>query len=199
MTNLSRAPRNAAALSAVIYQSANLPTPQRSGPPARGWLAPLPKVLQRFTLACSAESATRLRHPLFLLRDDATVRSVRVWHIAGCMEAKSLEDRVAALEAKVGSKSLQEQFREQAELIDERFLLVDRRLDGIAADIRGLRSDVNGLKSDVGGLKSDVGGLKSDVSGLKSDVSTLKSDVSTLKKEMTIVREGVAIILTKLG
>ena len=35
--------------------------------------------------------------------------------------AKSLVDRVAGLEAKVGNKSIDEQFREQAELIDRRF------------------------------------------------------------------------------
>jgi len=35
------------------------------------------------------------------------------------MAEKSLEDRVAALEAKVGDKSIAEQFRVQAELIDQ--------------------------------------------------------------------------------
>jgi len=51
------------------------------------------------------------------------------------MAAKSLADRVAALEAKVGSQSIEQQFREQAELIDRRFsdafreqaALIDRR------------------------------------------------------------------------
>ena len=37
------------------------------------------------------------------------------------MAGKSLADRVAALEAKVGGKSIEAQFREQAELIDRRF------------------------------------------------------------------------------
>lgn len=44
----------------------------------------------------------------------------RLAHV-GCMAAKSLADRVAALEAKLGTKSIEEQFREQAELIDRRF------------------------------------------------------------------------------
>jgi hypothetical protein len=69
------------------------------------------------------------------------------------MAAKTLADRVAALEAKVGSKSIEEQFREQAELTDERFLLVDQRLDGIATDVRILKTDVSGLKADVSVLK----------------------------------------------
>ena len=37
------------------------------------------------------------------------------------MAGKSLADRLAALEAKVGGKSIEAQFREQAELIDRRF------------------------------------------------------------------------------
>ena len=45
-------------------------------------------------------------------------------HLAqvGRMTAKSLADRVAALEVKVGSKTIEEQFREQAELIDQLFI-----------------------------------------------------------------------------
>jgi hypothetical protein len=38
------------------------------------------------------------------------------------MAAKSLAVRVAALEAKVGDKTIQEQFREQAEVIDRLFV-----------------------------------------------------------------------------
>ena len=77
------------------------------------------------------------------------------------MTTKAITDRLAALEVKVGSKTIQEQFREQAELIDERFLLVDQRLDGIAVD----------------------------VSALKVNVASLKVDAAALKKDMTIVRE----------
>ena len=95
----------------------------------------------------------------------------------GCdMEPKSLVHRVAALEAKVGIKSLEVQFREQAEMLDERFLEVNQRLDGIA---------------------TDVAILKADISGLKIDVNMLKVDVSTLKKDMTIVREGISILLKR--
>jgi len=108
---------------------------------------------------------------LFLWGDDATVVRHGVRNRVVFMTRPSLAARVAALEEKVGNKTIQEQFREQAELIDQRFLLVDQRLDGIATDVRVL----------------------------KTDVSALKTDVNALKKEMTIVREGVGIILKKLG
>jgi polyhydroxyalkanoate synthesis regulator phasin len=135
------------------------------------------------------------------------------------MAAKSLSDRVAALEAKVGSKTLEEQFREQAELIDElfayrfeqlgkqlspRFITMERAIDTLQSDAGALKGDVNTLKGDVSTLKIDVstlkidvGTLKSDVSTLKGDVSILKSDVSTLKKDMVIVREGIGILLKR--
>jgi hypothetical protein len=43
--------------------------------------------------------------------------------------AKSLADRVVALEGHVGSKTIQEQFREQAELIDRLFEYRFQELD----------------------------------------------------------------------
>jgi len=73
---------------------------------------------------------------LFFPVDDATFPPTLAWdtrelrrasglgtHLAQVcgMAGKSLADRVAALEAKVGGKSIEAQFREQAELIDRRF------------------------------------------------------------------------------
>ncbi len=59
---------------------------------------------------------------LFFLVDDATCRVFGTHLAQACgMAGKSLADRVAALEAKVGGKSIEAQFREQAELIDRRF------------------------------------------------------------------------------
>ena len=63
------------------------------------------------------------------------------------MAGKSLADRVAALEAKVGGKSIEAQFREQAELIDRRF---DRRIpptggahrQAVRLPIRGTRQEM---------------------------------------------------------
>jgi DNA anti-recombination protein RmuC len=58
--------------------------------------------------------------PIFL--DDATVvLRVRNSHHDPAMAKKSLEERVGALEAQLGNKTLEQHFREQAELIDRRF------------------------------------------------------------------------------
>lgn len=104
------------------------------------------------------------------------------------MTRASLTDRVTALERKVGSKTIEEQFREQAELIDRLFLQRDNKWD--------LRFVA--LEKDVRVLKTDVSGLRTDVRVLKTDVSGLKTDVSGLRKDMVIVREGIDVILKKL-
>ena len=100
------------------------------------------------------------------------------------MAKKSLEDRVSAIEAQLAGKTLQEHFREQAELIDQLF---DYRFEQLDKKW-GPR---------FGALERDVSTLKTDVSILKTDVSILKADVSALKKDMVIVREGIGILLKK--
>ena len=134
--------------------------------------------------------------------------AVRI-HVA-IITRQSLATRVAALEEKVGNKTIEEQFRDQAELIDRRLdesfraqaELIDRRLDD---SFRSQAELIDRLflernkQWDVrfSGMEKGVTALKVDVSTLKVDVSTLKTDVSALKKDMTIVREGVGILLKR--
>jgi hypothetical protein len=95
------------------------------------------------------------------------------------MAEKSLEQPVSVIEAQLAGKTLQEHFREQAELIDRlfayRFEELDRKWGPRFAGVEG------------------------EVSTLKADVSALKADVSTVKKDMVIVREGIAILLKRRG
>jgi hypothetical protein len=94
------------------------------------------------------------------------------------MAKKSLEDRVSVIEVQLAGKTLEEHFRAQAELIDQRFATRDIRL---------------------GRLERDVMAMKVDVRSLKIDVSALKIDVAALKNDMVIVREGIGILLKKLN
>ena len=56
----------------------------------------------------------------------------------------------------MGEKSIEEQFREQAEMLDERFLLVHHRLDGIATDVSTLKADVSMLKKEMTTVREGV-------------------------------------------
>jgi len=53
----------------------------------------------------------------------------------------------------VGCKTLEEHFREQAELIDKRFAVRDAKWD---ARFRRIEQDIGTLKGDVGALKKDM-------------------------------------------
>jgi len=126
------------------------------------------------------------------------------------MAPDSLADRVAALEVKVGTQTIQEQFQGQAELIDRLFVLrfdehdkewearLETKLAPIRTDIAHLKVDVAGLKLDVAGLKSDVAGLKVDVAALKTDVAALKTDLAVLKTDLATVKDDVKKILSHL-
>ena len=98
------------------------------------------------------------------------------------MAEKSVVQRVSAIEAQLAGKTLEEHFREQAELIDQRFTEQDQKWDE-----RFER------------LERDVSALKTDVSALKTDVSALKTDVSALKKDMVTVRQGIGALLKRHG
>ena len=122
------------------------------------------------------------------------------------MATKSLAGRVAALEAKVGSKSIEEQFREQAELIDHRFTdefceqaqLIDRVFACRFEELDQRWSPrFATMERAIGAVQRDIGNLKGDVSTLKADVGTLKKDVNVLQKDMAIVRDGISVLLKR--
>ena len=105
-----------------------------------------------------------------------------------------------ALETKVGSKTIDEQFREQAELIDRLFVYrfeesdrkweakletkFEEKLAPIKSDIAVLKTDVAVLKTDVAELKADVAALKADVAELKIDVASMKTDIKTILERL---------------
>ena len=103
------------------------------------------------------------------------------------MPKRSLEDRLSFVEAQLAGKTLQEHFREQAELIDKRFAVRDAKWD---ARFRNIERDIAILQSDVRVLKADVAELKTDVAGLKTDVGGLK-------KDMSVVLEGITVLLKR--
>ena len=61
---------------------------------------------------------------------------------------------VAALQEKVGNKTIEEQFRDQAELIDRRFLERNRQWD---VRFSGMEKGVSALKKDMTIVREGVG------------------------------------------
>src|SRR5712691_11456033 len=108
-------------------------------------------------------------------KPSAKAAARRSHHVAG-MTRPSLAARVTALEEKVGNKTMQEQFRDQAELIDRRFEESFRS----QAELIDRLFLVRDQKWDV-------------------RFGRIENDVSALKKDMTIVREGIGILLKRRG
>jgi hypothetical protein len=126
--------------------------------------------------------------------------------LVGRMTTKSLTDRVAALDAKVGNKSIESQFREQAELIDRRFSdsfreqaeLIDRVFTYRFEELdKRLAPRFATMERAIGAVQSNISTLQSDVSTLRSDVGTLRKDVNSLQKDMVVVRDGIRVLLTR--
>ena len=108
------------------------------------------------------------------------------------MAGKSLADRVAALEAKVGGKSIEAQFREQAELIDRRFDDEFRQQAELIDKLFAYRFEELDKK-----WNPRFVAMERALGVVQGDVGTLKSDVSALQKDMVIVREGISILLKR--
>jgi hypothetical protein len=101
------------------------------------------------------------------------------------MAGKSLAERVAALEIKVGSKTIEEQFREQAELIDRRFDESFRKQAELIDRVFAYRFEE--LDKKWGPRFATT----------ERALSTVQRDVSTLQKDMAVVREGIRILLKR--
>jgi hypothetical protein len=94
---------------------------------------------------------------LFSPGDDATVVPVRISQYGRDMAGKSLEDRVGMLEKKLGSKTLEEQFREEAELIDRRFLEVYSRFTRVDNELAIIRKDLGVVREGVSIILKKLG------------------------------------------
>jgi hypothetical protein len=109
------------------------------------------------------------------------------------MAKRLLEMRVSAIEAQLAGKTLEEHFREQAELIDGRFAesfrtqaeLIDRRFDD------GFRTHAELIDKLFAYRFEELNRTWGPRLG------ALEQDVSALKKDMVIVREGIAILLQR--
>ena len=115
------------------------------------------------------------------------------------MTEKTLADRVAALEAKVGSKTIDQQFREQAELIDRlftyRFEEFDKKWDA------KLDSKLGKLERSLEARLEQKLETKFDakLKPIQEDLATVKTDLASVKTDLAAVKDAVRIIAQKFG
>jgi hypothetical protein len=136
---------------------------------------------------------------------------------AGNMAEKSLADRVAALEASMGSKSIEEQFRDQAELIDRRFSqefsdqaqLIDR-LFAYRFEEFNKKWDVK-FRAFEGKFSAEFAGLESALESrleaklettletkLEAKLKPIRNDLRGVKNDLAVVKKTLKIIVARL-
>ena len=118
--------------------------------------------------------------------------SARISHKPAAWQESRWRIASAALEAKVGGKSIEAQFREQAELIDRRFDDEFRQQAELIDKLFAYRFEHLDKK-----LNPRFGAMERALGVVQGDVNMLKSDVSALQKDMVIVREGISILLKR--
>jgi uncharacterized protein YukE len=133
---------------------------------------------------------------LSFVEDDASVVGGARLALRCRMAKKSLEERVSAIEAQLGGKTLQEHFREQAELIDRlfayRFGEMDKRF-GERMDRRFGEMDKRfGEKMDKRFEEMD------ERWNVKLDAK-FESNLAPIRSDLAAVKDALKIILTRLN
>ena len=96
------------------------------------------------------------------------------------MTPKSLSDRVAALETKVGDKTIEKQFREQAELIDGRLVESFREQAELIDRLFIYRFDEFEKKLDAKFEAKLESKLEEKLQPIRTDIALIKNAVLTI-------------------
>jgi uncharacterized membrane-anchored protein YhcB (DUF1043 family) len=116
---------------------------------------------------------------LCLLSDDASVVLARLSLWRQSVRRKSLEERIDAIEAQLAGKTLQEHFREQAELIDRLFVY---RFDEFERKWEAKLE--SRLESKLEPIRQDLASVKQDLDSVKQDLETVKHDVKAILERL---------------
>lgn len=149
--------------------------------------------------------------PLCFVWDDVSVVGTN-FALPLDMAEKSLADRVGMLEERVGSKTIEEHFLEQAELIDRRFAEVHARFTAMdarftAVDARITASDARfpaiderftAIDKRFDAVDKRFDAVDRRFEAVDERFSRIDHELSGLRKDVGIVREGVGIIIKKL-
>ena len=100
------------------------------------------------------------------------------------MADKTLDQRVALLEASVGGKSLEEHFREHAELIDRRFTLVDPRFAEVQARFNAQDKRFEAMDAHFSAVHARLKRFDFEMSLLRGDVTGVHAKLDTILKKL---------------
>jgi hypothetical protein len=127
---------------------------------------------------------------LFSFGDDATVVGAG-FALQPCMAEKTIEERLSALEAQLENKTIEQHFREQAELIDRLFLY---RFEGLDKKLEAkLDARLSSLENRLDARLAALG------ESLESRVDIrIEAKVKPIKADLAIIKHAVGVLLTRL-
>jgi hypothetical protein len=100
------------------------------------------------------------------------------------MTHKTLDQRVALPEASMGGKTLEEHFREHAELIDRRFALVDLRFAEVHARFNAQDKRFEAIDAQFSAVHSRLDAMDER---LEFGISTLRGDVAGVHAKLDVI------------
>lgn len=103
------------------------------------------------------------------------------------MTDKTLDQRVALLEASMGGKTLEEHFREHAELIDRRFALVDLRFAEVHARFTAQDKRFEAIDAQFSAVHSRLGAMDERFNRIDSEFSVLRGDVTGVHAKLDVI------------
>jgi hypothetical protein len=93
------------------------------------------------------------------------------------MADKTLDQRVAILEASMGGKTLEEHFREHAELIDRRFTLVDLRFAEVHGRFNAQDKRFEAIDAQFSAVHARFGAMDERFNRIDAEFSELRAGI----------------------
>ena len=136
------------------------------------------------------------------------------------MAEKSVEERISAIEAQLGTIPIEDHFREQAELIDRVFVYRfeeferkwEARLESFESRLGSVESRLESVEFKLGSLESRIESFETRFESLESRLEAMLESKLELKLEakldaklkpvridLALVKHAVGVILTRLN
>ena len=115
------------------------------------------------------------------------------------MTNRSIDERVAFLERSMGGKTLEEHFREHAELIDRRFAEVHARFSGDSRAIHCSRQTLRGLDRRFEAVDARFVSIDVQFVAVHARFEAMDERFNRVDHELGFIRRDLGLILQKLN
>jgi hypothetical protein len=115
------------------------------------------------------------------------------------MANRSLDERVAILESSMGGKTIEQHFREHAELIDRRFAEVHSRFTAQDKRFEAIDARFGAIDARFVSIEARFGAIDAQLVAVHARFDAMDERFSRIDHEMGIMRRDLSLILKKLN